>query len=100
MGALPRVVTCGARGVTFHRKRKERELVEAAGYGGAAPAAAARKSQKAGEEGEAQDAKSVIRPLPSIEKCDIECRYRDRAAERRQGVSLDYVDVVEVWRCS
>ncbi len=57
MGALPRVVTCGARGVTFHRKRKERELVEAAGYGGAAPAAAARKSQKAGEEGEAQDAK-------------------------------------------
>jgi hypothetical protein len=54
---LPRVVTCGARGVTFHRKRKERELEEAAGYGGAAPAAAARKSQKAGEEGEAQDAK-------------------------------------------
>lgn len=60
------------------RKRKERELEEAAGYGGVAPASAARKSQKAGEEGEAQDTK-----------------YRDRAAERRQGVSLDYVDVVE-----
>jgi hypothetical protein len=31
------------------------------------------------------------------ENCNIVSRYRDRAAERRQGVSLDYADVVAVW---
>ncbi len=36
--------------------------------------------------------------LPALKKCNIMSRYRDRASERRQGVSLDYADVVEVLR--
>jgi hypothetical protein len=42
---------------------------------------------------------SACSRVPAVQKCNIVSRYRDRASERRQGVSLDYADVVEV-RCS